>query len=130
MMALMVILGGALGAPARMFLDKRITTALSGKSISLRSTDFPFGTYFINISGSFLLGFLTGISLKGHMPSLLLAFLGLGFCGAYTTFSTWSFESLILFEKRLYKTALLNIFLSLVMGLLLAGIGIALGELL
>ncbi len=128
MTALMVLLGGALGAPARMMLDRRITAALSGKDLAVWIKDFPFGTYFINMSGSFLLGFLTGISVKGHMPALLLAFLGLGFCGAYTTFSTWSFESVVLFKKRLYKAGFLNIFLSLILGLILAGVGIALGE--
>lgn len=128
MTVFMVLLGGAIGAPVRMWLDSLITARLGKRQLPVWSRDFLTGTYIINISGSFLLGFLTGLSLHNHVSALITAFLGIGFCGAYTTFSTWSFESVRLFEKRSYVAGVMNIIFSLGLGLLLAVFGIALGD--
>src|SRR5581483_11913026 len=88
---------------------------------------FPWGTFVINMTGSFLLGLLTGLSLHhglGRVPKTLL---GTGFCGAYTTFSTFSYETVRLVEDGALLEALLNALASLGVGLLAAaaGLGIA-----
>jgi CrcB protein len=114
-----VALGGFVGAPARLFVDRFV----SGR---LRS-ELPVGTFLINISGSFLLGVLTGLGLENNLPELVKALIGTGFCGAYTTFSTWSFETVRLVERGDYLEAGLNAFGSLVIGLLACAAGIALG---
>lgn len=116
---LCVAAGGLLGAPSRFLVDRFVADR--------KETEFPLGTFIINISGSFLLGLLTGLDMAGHMPESLKAFLGTGFCGAYTTFSTWSYETVRLFEEGSYVEAILNAFASLGIGLLAGGAGIALG---
>ncbi len=130
MIILMVLIGGAIGAPIRMWTDSKVTAHIAASDYKIKSSAFPFGTYLINMSGSFLLGFLTGLSLHYRVSDALTAFLGVGFCGAYTTFSTWSFESVRLFEKGSYRVGVMNIVLSLGVGVLLAVLGIFLGELL
>jgi CrcB protein len=116
---LCVAAGGLVGAPTRFLVDRFVADRVE--------TDFPLGTFLINISGSFLLGLLTGLDLGGNMPVLVKAFVGTGFCGAYTTFSTWSFETVRLMEEGDYLEAFLNAIGSLLVGLLAAGAGIALG---
>ncbi len=124
-MSLLVIVcvaaGGSLGAPARFALDRVVADRVE--------SDFPFGTFLINITGSFLLGLLTGLDLAGHLPTPVKALVGTGFCGAYTTFSTWSFETVRLIEDGAYLEAGLNALVSLGVGLLAAAAGIALGGL-
>lgn len=122
-MALLIVLGvgvgGFVGAPTRMLVDRLVADRLE--------SDLPFGTFLVNVSGSFLLGLLTGFDLAGHLPSLVQAVAGTGFCGAYTTFSTWSFETVRLLEEHEFLEAFLNAFVSLLVGLLAAAAGIALG---
>jgi fluoride exporter len=116
---LCVAAGGLIGAPTRFLVDRLVADRVE--------RDFPLGTFLINISGSFLLGLLTGLDLAGHMPILVKAFVGTGFCGAYTTFSTWSFETVRLVEEGEYLEAFANAIGSLLLGLLAAGGGMALG---
>ena len=54
---------------------------------------FPWGTFVINATGSFVLGFLTGLALYHAFPKTPKVILGTGLCGAYTTFSTFTFEA-------------------------------------
>ena len=108
-----------MGAPARFVLDRMVAEHVR--------SDFPWGTVLVNVSGSFLFGLLTGIDLAVHLPTAVKALSGTGFCGAYTTFSTWSFESLRLLEKNELVKAAVNAFMSLAIGLLAAAGGIALG---
>ena len=119
LVVLVVAVGGFVGAPARFLVDRLVADRVE--------TDFPLGTFLINISGAFLLGLLTGLDIAGHMPQLVKDLVGLGFCGAYTTFSTWSFETVRLLEEGEVLEALFNAFGSLVVGLVAAGGGIALG---
>ncbi|MDA8292284.1 MAG: fluoride efflux transporter CrcB [Actinomycetota bacterium] len=114
-----VALGGFVGAPARFLADRLVADHVE--------SDFPIGTFLVNVTGSFLLGVLTGLDLAGHLPALVTALVGTGFCGAYTTFSTWSFETVRLVEDAEYLEAALNVVASLAVGLVAAGAGIALG---
>jgi CrcB protein len=118
---LSVAAGGLVGAPARFLVDRLLTDRVE--------TELPVGTFLINISGAFFLGLLTGLGLAHHLPGALMAFLGTGFCGAYTTFSTWSYETVRLLEEGEHLQAALNAFVSLAAGLAAAGGGIALGTL-
>ena len=114
-----VAAGGLVGAPARFLLDRFVADRVE--------SDFPVGTLLVNVSGALLLGVLTGLDLKGHLPVPLKALLATGFCGAYTTFSTWSYETVRLVERNELLQASLNAVGSLVVGLLASGAGIALG---
>jgi CrcB protein len=93
-------------------------------------TRFPLGTFIINMSGSFLLGIVGTIvarKLLANSDEMRLA-LGIGFLGAFTTFSTFEFETHALFEDGEWLTALTNIFLSLFLGLLAVRAGIVLAR--
>jgi CrcB protein len=98
------LLGGT-GAVARFALDG-VVSARAGRS-------FPLGTLAVNLSGAFVLGALAGAALHGD--ALRLA--GTGFIGAFTTFSTWAFESHRLAEDRQARPAAANFALSLALGL-------------
>jgi CrcB protein len=87
----LVALAGGVGAVAR---------ALVIHHIALRHTDpLPIGTVMVNVSGSLLLGFLTGLSLYHGLGPRVLTVLGLGLCGGYTTWSTASWETLHLLRS-------------------------------
>jgi CrcB protein len=80
---------------------------------------FPMATLLINISGSLLLGFLMRYALaSGALNPELRALLTTGFCGGYTTFSTFSYETILLFEDGEYRRAALYVTLSVVLALL------------
>lgn len=100
MIGLWVSLAGAVGAVSRVALDGAIRRRAS--------TEFPWSTLLVNVSGSFVLGVLTGLLLFRHDPTDLKLVIGTGFCGGYTTFSTTSFESVRLIERGLYRAALGN----------------------
>jgi CrcB protein len=115
---LLVGVGGFIGANAR-FVVARLVGALF-------ETRFPLGTFVINVSGSFLLGVLGTLVAQKVMPnseSMRLA-LGVGFLGAFTTFSTFEFETHALFDDGSWLTATTNIFASLFVGLLAVRAGI------
>jgi len=114
-----VLVLGAGGAVSRYLLDAYIGSRFPAA--------FPRGTFVINITGSFLLGLVTGLVIFGHGPAWTTAILGTGFCGAYTTFSTFTFESLRLVEDGHYRRAAFNIAGSLGLGLVAAAAGLALG---
>jgi CrcB protein len=93
-------------------------------------TRFPLGTFVINVSGSFLLGVLGTIVAQKVMPNseaMRLA-LGVGFLGAFTTFSTFEFETHALFDDGAWLTATTNMFASLFVGLLAVRAGIVLAK--
>lgn len=96
--------GGA-GAVARFLLDRSVG--------SKAATDFPLGTFVINVTGAFLLGLLTGLALTGD--ALIIA--GTATIGSYTTFSTWMLETQRLREDGEGRMALANVVLSLGTGL-------------
>jgi CrcB protein len=120
---LLIGIGGFLGANARYLVGGWIAERYG--------TSFPYGTLIINVSGSFMLGFFLVIiseRLLAH-PNWRL-FFAIGFLGAYTTFSTFSFESLALIQERSYLLALTNMVGSVVLGLIAALGGMAIARLL
>lgn len=111
MTALWVALGAAVGAPLRYLLDRAVQ--------SRHDSVFPWGTLTVNVLGSLLLGFLVGLPAS----TTLLAVLGTGLCGALTTYSTFSYETLRLLEQRAGRLAALNVAASLALGLAAAYAG-------
>lgn len=116
-----VALAGAVGAPTRYLIDSWV----QGKQRSA----FPIGTLIINLTGSLILGFITGLALYHGLGKLPKAVIGTGFCGAYTTFSTFSYETVKLIEYGELKSAALNTSASIIIGLLAAAAGLALAAL-
>ena len=114
-------LAGGLGAGARFVLDG----ALRSRVVSA----YPVGTLVINISGSFLLGLLTGLALSAVLPPEALLIVGAGFLGGYTTFSTASVESVRLVQQGRYGIALVHSVGTLGAGVLASAAGLALGSL-
>ena len=108
----------AIGAPARFLVDEFVQHA-TGRA-------FPWGTSVINVTGSLLLGFLSGLVLYHAVSPDVRLVLGTGFCGAYTTFSTFSFETVRLIETGRSRAALGNVAVSTGAALLAAAAGLAL----
>lgn len=108
------VLGG-LGAVARFTVD----TAVVRRTTSA----FPFGILVVNVSGAFLLGLITGLG----VPRDVALVLGTGFVGAYTTFSTWMLQTKLLLEERHWALPVLNVGVSVVLGLAAAWVGLRLG---
>lgn len=90
---------------------------------------FPWGTFAINVSGSLLLGFLTGLGLHHAFPKAPRLVLGTGFCGSYTTFSTFTFETVRLTEEGATGEAFRNAAATLLAGAAAAALGLALASL-
>jgi fluoride exporter len=112
-----LVLGGAIGAPARYLLDGFVQDHTEGA--------FPWGTLVINISGSLLLGLITGAALYHAFPNTPKIWLGTGFCGSYTTFSTFTFETVRLLEEGAVADAVRNASFSLLVGAAAAAAGLA-----
>ncbi|MFF9768252.1 fluoride efflux transporter CrcB [Streptomyces sp. NPDC014636] len=117
MPVLLVFLGGMLGAPLRYLTDK----AIQGRHDSV----FPLGTFTVNIAGSLILGALAGAVTAHGLPGGVMLLLGTGVCGALTTFSTFSFETIRLLEDGSLAEAGLNALGSLLVGLGAATAGYA-----
>jgi CrcB protein len=113
--ALLVVAGGLLGAPVRYLTDLLVQ--------SRHSSRLPWGTLTVNVAGSLLLGLVAGLAAAGHAPAWVLTLVGVGFCGALTTFSTFSFETFRLLDERLWTTALVNVVVSVAAGLGAVAVG-------
>jgi len=115
---LLVGAGSFVGGNARFILARWV-----GGMIDAR---FPLGTFLINVGGSFLLGLLGGLLADRALPhaDYVRLALGVGFCGGFTTFSTFEFETHALFEDGVWLPAVTNMFLSLFAGLLAVRFGI------
>jgi CrcB protein len=121
LLVLAVAVAGGVGAVARLVLD--------GVTRSLVRVNFPLGTTVINVTGSFLLGLVTGLALANGLPAEWRVVLGTGFLGGYTTFSTASYETVRLAQQRRYRAALFTGAGMLVLALAAAGLGLWLGQL-
>jgi len=117
---LLVMIGAAVGAPSRWLLDQAIS--------SRNARAFPLGTWTINITGSLLLGLIAAASAFGPATLAFVALAGTGFCGGFTTFSTFGFETIRLGEEGSNVEAGLNVVSSLAIGLLAAAAGWYLGQ--
>ena len=120
MSLLLVIAGAAVGAPLRYLTDRALQ--------SRHDTVFPWGTFAVNVFGSLVLGVVTGAVLAGGAPSEVQLAVGTGFCGALTTYSTFSYETLRLLEGDARLFAAANVVASIVAGLGAAFLGVATGN--
>jgi CrcB protein len=111
------VAAGAGGAVARYLLDRAVADRTAGA--------FPWGTFVINVTGSLLLGVMTGLALHHGLSRTSRIVLGTGFCGAYTTFSTFSFETIRLVEEGALAEAFRNAAGTLVAGAAAAALGLA-----
>jgi len=120
MTVLLVALGAAVGAPLRYLVDRQV----QARHASL----FPWGTFMVNVVGSLGFGVLIGGADAGAVPAGVTASLGVGLCGALTTYSTFGYETVRLLQHRAVFHALLNAIVSVLVGLAAAFAGIALAE--
>ncbi|MCR8693677.1 fluoride efflux transporter FluC [Rhodococcus rhodochrous] len=118
MIAVGVALAGSLGAVVRFVVDSALR-ARSGSSL-------PWPTVLINVTGSLLLGLLTGAVLFHEAPGEMLTVVGVGFCGGFTTFSTTSVDSVRLIVARRYGAACAIAFGTLATTLVAAAAGLTL----
>ena len=119
---LAVGIGGAFGAVSRFSLDRFIEHRVHSV--------FPWATFAINVSGCFAVGFLIAAVVDRHRaPHWLKVGLTIGFCGGYTTFSTFAQESLDLIEARDLAIAFASIGASVLLGVLAVFVGIKVGRL-
>jgi CrcB protein len=118
---ILIALGGAVGALLRYVVDEAVSRWTGGA--------FPFGTFVINVTGSFVLGLLFALAIeRSLLPAEVRPALMIGVLGAYTTFSTWMLESWRLLEDGAYVLAIVNLGGSVLLGLAAVTVGITLGR--
>ncbi len=109
--------GGALGSIGRAYVNHLIPSI------------FPWSTLIVNIVGSLILGAIVGYDMNNdRLQSTVKGFLVIGFCGGFTTFSTFSFQALQQLEKKLFHEAAFSIITTVVGTILAVWIGIKLGK--
>ncbi|MBA2555551.1 MAG: fluoride efflux transporter CrcB [Geodermatophilaceae bacterium] len=111
----LVALGAALGAPLRYLIERAVRARVRSQ--------FPAGILLVNVLGSLILGVLTGLLASPHWQALL----GVGLCGALTTYSAFALDTVVLAEGRERLLALSYVLASLVAGLAAALVGLAAG---
>ncbi|MQS13006.1 fluoride efflux transporter CrcB [Streptomyces kaniharaensis] len=116
---LLVVAGAVVGAPLRYLTDRAVQAR--------HDSVFPWGTFVVNVFGCLVLGLVTGAVAAGAASPHVQVLLGTGFCGALTTYSTFSYETLRLVETGAGRYAVANVVGSLVAGLtaVYAGAGLA-----
>lgn len=118
---LLIALGGAAGSVLRYGVGRLAMHYLG--------TGTVVGTFIVNITGSFALGFFLGLVVqRGGIPADLRAMIAIGLLGGYTTFSTLSYDTLRLLESGEISRAALNLLGNLVIGLAAAWLGLLLGR--
>ncbi|MGZ4664581.1 MAG: fluoride efflux transporter CrcB [Frankiaceae bacterium] len=118
MIVALLAIAAAAGSVARYLVGKAIQSRLG--------TAFPWGTFTVNVSGSFLLGLIVGLVTHHGLPENVKTVLGVGMMGGYTTFSTWGVETMGLVEEAALVPATLNAVGSVLAGMLAGGAGLAL----
>lgn len=111
-------IGGSLGAAARFILGNWVSKGIQNLY------PFPVGTWVINITGSFLFGLIAQLHLANQISDWLWFFGGVGFCGAYTTFSTFGYETITLIQLNKIKLTIIYVVTSIIVGLVSAMIGL------
>ena len=104
----LVAAGAMVGAPVRYLTDRAIQRG--------HDTVFPWGTFAVNVAGCLILGVVSGAVTQGAAPTSVQALLGIGFCGALTTYSTFSYETMRLAETGARLFAVANLTASVVAG--------------
>ena len=118
---LIVFLGGGIGSVCRYFANRWI--------VGIAVTSFPYGTFVVNIVGCFLIGFLVFITEKANLASAELRLLLVtGFCGGFTTFSSFSYENIQLLTTHQTLNFLLYTLGSVALGLLATYMGMLLAK--
>ena len=120
MTVVLVALGAAVGAPLRYLVDRAVQAR--------HDSVFPWGTFVVNVVGSLVLGVLAGGSSAHGVPGSVTALLGMGLCGALTTYSTFGYETVRLLEERAGLYALLNAVASVAAGLGAAYVGVTVAQ--
>jgi fluoride exporter len=116
----LVVIGAMIGAPLRYLTDRFVQTR--------HDSVFPWGTFAVNVVGSFVLGFLYAGGIAHAVSPRLMILLGTGFCGALTTYSTFGFETVRLIQQRSRFYAVMNVAASIVAGLGSAFFGAAVAQ--
>jgi CrcB protein len=116
---LLVSIAGGVGAVARFLVDRAVTASATAR--------YPRGTLVVNVTGSLLLGLVTGLALGQGLPERWHLVLGSGFLGGYTTFSTASLEALRLVQERRWLAAATHAVGMLLLSVLVAAAGLWLG---
>ncbi|MCZ9355353.1 fluoride efflux transporter CrcB [Streptomyces mutabilis] len=117
---LLVMAGAMAGAPLRYLTDRAVQARHDGV--------FPWGTFTVNVVGCLILGTLTGAATHGAASDSLRLLVGTGFCGALTTYSTFSYETVRLAEKGARFLAAANVVAGVVAGLGAAFLGAAVAD--
>jgi CrcB protein len=118
---LAVAIAGALGAPSRYIVERAISAR--------RGRRFPWGTLVVNVTGSLALGFVTGLALYHGLGATTKTVVGTGFIGAYTTFSTFAYETVDVGERTSPRLGSTYAIASLVAGVAAATLGLVLAAL-
>lgn len=118
MTVVLVLVGGAVGAPLRYLTDLFVQAR--------HDSVLPWGTLTVNVVGSLVLGGLASAVANAGAPAWVLTLAGTGFCGALTTFSTFGFETVRLLEDGSWFEALVNVAVSLTVGMAAVAAGWAL----
>ena len=114
-------IGGCIGSIARFWVGSYIGARMG--------TRFPYGTFVVNISGSFLIGFsVTLLTAKANLSPNWRYFIPVGLIGGYTTFSTFEFETLRSVQDGLFVNASLNVVLSVLLGFIAVWAGVVAGR--
>jgi len=123
---LLIALLGAAGSLVRFHLGGYVHNA--GNRSLPPERHFPYGTLFVNVLGSFLLGLVVGFSVSGSLAPALAVALGVGFCGALTTFSTWAVDLWRALRTREWSLLFLNLALPLLIGTAAVWLGFSLSR--
>lgn len=122
MNVLLVAAGGAIGAAARYLVGLWLAARLG--------PDFPWGTFFVNVTGSFLIGIVLTLVEGGTLPAGARLFLAVGIMGGYTTFSSYSYEALALITDGEMVKAFVYVFGQLLLGFFGVYLGVVVGRVL